>query len=189
MNRNEKPNHELANGEKKQVASESQTKQQNPEHTALQHATDEKSASQKLIELLTIQPAMANFVGNVMGGMNPDEALNKCFPRAKKEVNRDLLDEKLVALDVATNEWDAMSERIAKSFEADDQLLELLVKGCNYEKALKSADEKAYIRGRNEKIEMEKPTKIAYHPDDANEDDCDPCHRFLNRPHRSIWDD
>ena len=68
---------------------------------------------------------------------------------------------------------------IAQNCISDD-LYEIIGRGLNYENAIKEACEAAYIKGKNEKIDIIKSSESFTPNKEASP--------ILNSPKRSIWD-
>ncbi len=71
----------------------------------------------------------------------------------------------------------------------DNRLLELVYKGVNYEKSLEEAGNKAYVKGRNEAIELESRKRTLTVGDDNGGGDDEPDLPLLRHIRKSVWDD
>lgn len=153
-------------------------------------AANETGSSQKLIDLFIASPKLAQFFGCVIDGEEPDTAARRLFAPPSTEMNHEMLNEKLQSLSVPKDELETMARKVNEVYTSNDSslLLDLLVKGCYYENALKCCEEQAYIKGRNEKIEIEKRNT---YPIVKDEGASQPFRyeEILKTQRRSIWDD
>ncbi|MDD2962109.1 MAG: hypothetical protein PHR45_08555 [Muribaculaceae bacterium] len=140
---------------------------------------------ERLIDTLFREPKIAHFIGSVLEGKSADEAAGECFEKTTAQHTRQEIDEVLRQLNVPGDEFENLAGELSKVKSIDSTTLRLIAKGLDYDRALRQAEDKAYIKGRNERIALNEKAL-----NDSGDAQRRPAFvELLKNQRRSVWDE
>lgn len=151
-----------------------------------------------IFQLIFKDARICHFVADLIAGKPADDAAKSNFatsvvtPQIDEATAKEVCD----AMQWVPEMWDSMSKDINEAYshimngDCSQNTIMLLCKGNNYENAILDAEQKGYVRGKNEKIELIKQegTRI-FHSNSFKDNSSQRYTSILENSRRSVWDD
>ena len=166
-----------------------------PEQTdsvAAEEATPKNPVSEEsLINTILRHPGVANLLGAIAEGRSFEDAVRALnVPPPKAELAPEQLEKLMQEMDISEENKAEFTQTLTDAVAGGGlQNAELIAKGLIFEKACAERERKAYLKGRNEKIELEKEAvSNPFKPIPEPEEEKMP-NFYFHTPRKSVWDD
>ena len=164
-----------------------------PESAAAEQSPAPKAKKENipLIDMILHEPRVANLLADLAAGKSFESAVRALkIPPETEPVTEEKTIELMQRLDIPAEYREGLSRPLAEAMaKTGAENAELLAKGLIFEKVCAERERKAYIKGRNEKIELEKEAaEHPFKPHPKTEDNKAPDF-FFHTPRKSVWDD
>ena len=148
-------------------------------------------AGASLLNTVLRHPELAHLLSGLAAGKSFDDAVRTLkIPPEHTEIKQETLNALIHKLNIEEKDKAGFSHALTEAVAGNEEgNIELMAKGLIFEKACSEREHKAYIKGRNEKIELEKeavfnPFKPIPKPEVKNVPDF-----YFHTPRKSVWDD
>lgn len=148
-------------------------------------------SEESLVNTILRQPGVAMLLAGIAAGKCFEDAVRDLnIPPKRKEPTTEQMNELMQKLNIAEENREEFSRLISETVAGDDlKAFEMTAKGLFFEKVCAEREQKAYLKGRNEKIKLEKeavsnPFKPIPEPDEKKAPDF-----YFHSPRKSVWDD